>query len=242
MVFLFSICIIVINFLFSLYFATWVLSKDEGPPAMAQLSYANYNGAEGFFRTQYGIISKKSLLLALVILCIYFFHYTTPHQEYSGIRRATSAHIIVVAFLLEALCSSVAGYVGMWVSVPANIRVSSAARRWATKTLWGIHEDDSRNPTVVADLVGDNVVHSFDLVIALVGNISIKSTRDSVMKDPIEDFVKILQRSYSITILLAVLTIGMFTCWLPYTDQAPSPCFEFVLCGFVDILAAHIFV
>lgn len=46
-----------------------------------------------------------------------------------------TAFITVAAFLLGALCSGVAGYVGMWVSVRANVRVSSAARRSAREAL-----------------------------------------------------------------------------------------------------------
>ena len=46
-----------------------------------------------------------------------------------------SAYITVAAFLLGALCSGIAGYVGMWVSVRANVRVSSAARRSAREAL-----------------------------------------------------------------------------------------------------------
>lgn len=49
--------------------------------------------------------------------------------------RKTSAFITVAAFLLGALCSGLAGYVGMWVSVRANVRVSSAARRSAREAL-----------------------------------------------------------------------------------------------------------
>lgn len=49
--------------------------------------------------------------------------------------RSTSAYITVAAFLLGALCSGMAGYVGMWVSVRANVRVSSAARRSAREAL-----------------------------------------------------------------------------------------------------------
>lgn len=46
-----------------------------------------------------------------------------------------SAYITVAAFLLGAVCSGIAGYVGMWVSVRANVRVSSAARRSAKEAL-----------------------------------------------------------------------------------------------------------
>ncbi|GAB4841866.1 Pyrophosphate-energized membrane proton pump 3 [Ancistrocladus abbreviatus] len=371
-VFVFSICII--SFLFSIYLAKWVLAKDEGPPEMAQISYAIRDGAEGFFRTQYGTISKMALLLVLAILCIYLFRNTTPQQESSGIRRRASAYITVFSFLLGALCSGIAGYVGMWVSVRANVRVSSAARRSAREALqvavraggfsaiivvgmavigvsilyalfyvWlgvdspgsmkvtdlplllvgygfgasfvalfaqlgggiytkaadvgadlvgkveqGIPEDDPRNPAVIADLVGDNVgdcaargadlfesiaaeiisamilggtmaqrckiedpsgfilfplvVHSFDLVISSVGILSIRTTRDSGVKGPIEDPMKILQRGYSVTIVLAVLTFGASTRWMLYTEQAPSAWLNFALCGLVGIITAYIFV
>lgn len=50
------------------------------------------------------------------------------------------------------------------------------------------------------------VVHSFDLVVSSVGILSIRSTRDSSAKAPIEDPMAILQKGYSVTIVLAVLT------------------------------------
>ncbi|RVX03724.1 Pyrophosphate-energized membrane proton pump 3 [Vitis vinifera] len=102
---------------------------------MKGISDAIRDGAEGFFRTQYGTISKMAMLLALVILSIYLFRSTTPQQESSGIGRSTTAYITVAAFLLGALCSGIAGFVGMWVSVRANVRVSSAARRSAREAL-----------------------------------------------------------------------------------------------------------
>lgn len=370
--FVFSIC--VCSFFFSIYLMKWVLAKDEGPPEMVQISEAIRDGAEGFFRTQYGTISKMALVLALVILSIYLFRTSTPQQESSGLGRSASAFVTVAAFLLGAVCSGVAGYVGMWVSVRANVRVSSAARRsarealqiavragglsaiivvgmavlgvtilYATFYVWlgvgspgsmkvtdlplllvgygfgasfvalfaqlgggiytkaadvgadlvgkveqGIPEDDPRNPAVIADLVGDNVgdcaargadlfesiaaeiisamilggtmaqrckiedpsgfilfplvVHSFDLVVSSVGILSIRGTRDAGAKVPIEDPMAILQKGYSVTIILAVLTFGMSTRWLLYTEQAPSAWLNFSLCGLVGIITAYLFV
>ncbi|XP_030470871.1 pyrophosphate-energized membrane proton pump 3 [Syzygium oleosum] len=371
-VFVFSICIM--SFLLSIYLTKWVLSKDEGPPEMVQISDAIRDGAEGFFRTQYGTISKMALLLALVILSIYLFRTTTPQQEASGLGRSTSAYITVAAFLLGALCSGIAGYIGMWVSVRANVRVSSAARRSAREALqiavraggfsalvvvgmavlgiailyaafyvWlgvdspgsmkvtelplllvgygfgasfvalfaqlgggiytkaadvgadlvgkveqGIPEDDPRNPAVIADLVGDNVgdcaargadlfesiaaeiisamilggtmaqrckiedpsgfilfplvVHSFDLVVSSVGILSIRGTRESGLKASIEDPMAILQKGYSVSIVLAVIAFAASTRWMLYTEQAPSAWVNFALCGLVGIMTAYIFV
>lgn len=371
-VFVFSICII--SFFFSVYLTKWVLAKDEGPPEMSQISDAIRDGAEGFFRTQYGTISKMAFILSLVILGIYLFRTSTPQQEASGLGRSTSAYITAAAFLLGALCSGIAGYVGMWVSVRANVRVSSAARRsarealqiavraggfsaivvvgmavfgvailYATFYFWlgvdspgsmkvtelplllvgygfgasfvalfaqlgggiytkaadvgadlvgkveqGIPEDDPRNPAVIADLVGDNVgdcaargadlfesiaaeiisamilggtmaqrckiddpsgfilfplvVHSFDLVVSSIGILSIRGTRDSGLVVPIEDPMAILQKGYSVTIVLAVLTFGVSARWLLYTEQAPYAWLNFALCGLVGIITAYLFV
>ncbi|EES17335.1 hypothetical protein BDA96_08G173800 [Sorghum bicolor] len=370
----FVFCICTLSLFFSLYLTKWVLAKDEGPPEMSEISDAIRDGAEGFFRTQYGTISKMAFILAFVILGIYLFRSTTPQQEASGLGRATLAYITVASFLLGALCSGLAGFVGMWVSVRANVRVSSAARRSAREALqiavraggfsaivvvcmavfgvailystfyvWlgvdspgsmkvtdlplllvgygfgasfvalfaqlgggiytkaadvgadlvgkveqGIPEDDPRNPAVIADLVGDNVgdcaargadlfesiaaeiisamilggtmaqrckiedpsgfilfplvVHSFDLVVSSVGILSIRGTRDSGLISSIEDPMAIMQKGYSVTIVLAVLTFGVSTRWLLYTEQAPSAWLNFALCGLVGIITAYAFV
>lgn len=52
------------------------------------------------------------------------------------------------------------------------------------------------------------VVHSFDLVVSSVGILSIKGTRESGAKVPMEDPMEILQKGYSVTIFLAILTFG----------------------------------
>lgn len=53
------------------------------------------------------------------------------------------------------------------------------------------------------------VVHSFDLVISSVGIFSIRGTRSSNLTAGAEDPMTILQKGYSLTILLAVLTFGV---------------------------------
>eukprot|EP00898_Chlorokybus_atmophyticus_P008999 jgi/Chlat1/90/Chrsp1S03083 len=131
--FVFIVC--VLSFGFAMYLAQWVLEKDEGPQEMTKISDAIRDGAEGFFRTQYGAISKLAVLLAMVILGIYMFRKTTKEQDEAGLSRSTLAYMTVVSFTLGAVCSGIAGYVGMWVSVRANVRVAAAARRSAREAL-----------------------------------------------------------------------------------------------------------
>ncbi|KAK3255526.1 hypothetical protein CYMTET_35294, partial [Cymbomonas tetramitiformis] len=47
----------------------------------------------------------------------------------------TLAVVTTMSFLLGAFCSGLSGYIGMWVSVRANVRVAGAARRTAREAL-----------------------------------------------------------------------------------------------------------
>lgn len=132
-VFVLSVCLIMI--LFAVYLARWVVAKDEGTAEMQEVSEAIREGAEGYLATQYSAISKLAFALSGGIYLIYMFRRTTPEQEAAGLSRSTLAALTTGSFLLGALCSGAAGFVGMWVSVRANVRVSAAARRSAREAL-----------------------------------------------------------------------------------------------------------
>ena len=118
------------SFAFACFLAAWVLDRDEGTPDMTEVSDAIREGADGFFATQYGLIGKLAGALAVVIYLTYSARSLTREQEASGaVSRSSFAFLTTVAFLLGAGCSAASGYVGMWVSVRANVRVAGAARR-----------------------------------------------------------------------------------------------------------------
>ena len=53
------------------------------------------------------------------------------------------------------------------------------------------------------------VVHSFDLIVSSVGIFSIRGTRESGVMAPMEDPMAILQKGYSVTIVLVVMAFGL---------------------------------
>jgi H(+)-translocating pyrophosphatase len=107
--------------------ARWVLRKDDGTPEMRMVSDPIREGAEGFLHTQYGTIAKLAGLLAVLLFILYaFLRRVSPNDPVATV---TLAVFTAAAFILGALCSGFAGYTGMWVSVRANIRAASAARR-----------------------------------------------------------------------------------------------------------------
>lgn len=117
------------------YLARWVLSKEEGPAEMVAIADAIREGAEGFFRVQYGSISKMGLVLGAGISGLYCLRSPSTEQVVAGLDSVSVAITTVLAFVLGAVCSGVAGYAGMWVAVRANVRVASAARRSAREPL-----------------------------------------------------------------------------------------------------------
>lgn len=133
LVFVLATCVGMLGF--ASYLATWVLSKDEGTQDMQDVSNAIRDGAEGYFATQYGTIARLAGILCGVIFLVYLFRSETPEQESAGISRFTFALLTAMSFVLGAGCSAIAGYVGMWVSVRANVRVAGAARRSAREAL-----------------------------------------------------------------------------------------------------------
>src|SRR5881628_2052429 len=105
--------------------ARWVLKQDNGTADMRKISDAIQEGAEAFLRRQYRTIGALSLVLAILIYVLYKF-LRQPHgdEPAAGILAVTTT----LSFLFGALCSGVAGVVGMFVAVRSNIRTASAAR------------------------------------------------------------------------------------------------------------------
>jgi K(+)-stimulated pyrophosphate-energized sodium pump len=109
------------------YLMSWVLKRDTGTPEMQKISNAIRQGAEAFLRRQNRTIGVLAILLAVVIFVLYGF--VRSHHDFDPVPTPLRlAFWTTLSFLLGAACSVVAGYVGMWISIRANIRTASAAR------------------------------------------------------------------------------------------------------------------
>jgi K(+)-stimulated pyrophosphate-energized sodium pump len=107
-----------LGLIFALFLARSVLAYDTGTPEMRTISNAIREGAEAFMSRQYTTIAALAVVLAICLFVGYkFSDFTAP-----------LAVKVVVSFLIGAICSGLAGYTGMFVSIRTNIRVASAAR------------------------------------------------------------------------------------------------------------------
>jgi len=95
-----------------------VLSADAGTVEMQAISNAIREGAEAFLSRQYRTIGILAVVIAIIV---FFGYYLSPRTQDVALKT-------VIAFLVGATCSGLAGFTGMYVSIRANIRTASAAR------------------------------------------------------------------------------------------------------------------
>lgn len=111
---------------FSWYLARWVLAKGTGSAKMQEISNAIKEGAEAFLRRQFQTIIMLALLLAVVLFLGYGF--VRSHQDFDPVGSALElATWVTISFVLGAICSLIAGFVGMWISIRTNIRTAVGA-------------------------------------------------------------------------------------------------------------------
>ncbi|HXF24335.1 MAG TPA: sodium-translocating pyrophosphatase [Gemmatimonadaceae bacterium] len=112
--------------LFAIWLSRWVLSRGRGNADMQKISDAIQQGAEAYLARQYKTIAALALVVAIVLALGYGVLRTSiPTDPVSS--STLLAIYITLSFLLGALSSGIAGYMGMWISIRANIRVAAAA-------------------------------------------------------------------------------------------------------------------
>jgi K(+)-stimulated pyrophosphate-energized sodium pump len=108
----------VLSLAIAAYLTVYVLKKDQGSKEMQKIGDAIKEGSNAFVKRQYTTIALLSLILGVLIIAVYA---CLGKLEF-GIETA-------VAFLFGAFCSGLAGIIGMWISVRANIRAAAASHR-----------------------------------------------------------------------------------------------------------------
>lgn len=96
-----------------------VLGQSQGTPEMQDISNRIFQGASAYLNRQYRTIFSIAVVVAVVIGALVAF-FEQNHQMARGT-------ITALAFMAGALLSGIAGYIGMWVAVKANVRVAAGA-------------------------------------------------------------------------------------------------------------------
>ncbi|HMM36489.1 MAG TPA: sodium/proton-translocating pyrophosphatase, partial [Thermoanaerobaculia bacterium] len=96
--------------------SSWVARQEVGTERMAKIAGAIQQGAMAFLRAEYRVLGAFVAVVALLL-------------GISGALQDGSSPLIAAAFVAGALCSALAGLIGMKVATKANVRTTQAARR-----------------------------------------------------------------------------------------------------------------
>ncbi|MGZ3899659.1 MAG: sodium-translocating pyrophosphatase [Bacteroidia bacterium] len=108
--------------------SAWVSKQDAGDKNMQELAGYIADGAMAFLKAEWKVLS------IFVIFAAALLAYSGTVHEVHG-KEIHSSWIISVAFIIGAVFSATAGYIGMKVATKANVRTTQAARTSLAKAL-----------------------------------------------------------------------------------------------------------
>ena len=93
----------------------WVAKQEVGSEKMARIAKNIADGAMSFLKAEYKILS----IFVVAVAVLLFF---------KGSNEEGSNGMVAVSFVVGAICSALAGFIGMRVATKANVRTTQAAR------------------------------------------------------------------------------------------------------------------
>ncbi|MDG1023754.1 MAG: sodium-translocating pyrophosphatase [Flavobacteriaceae bacterium] len=93
----------------------WVAKQEVGGEKMARIAKNIADGAMSFLKAEYKILA---IFVAAVAILLFF----------KGSNEEGSNGMVAISFIVGAICSALAGFIGMRVATKANVRTTQAAR------------------------------------------------------------------------------------------------------------------
>ncbi|RPE09051.1 sodium-translocating pyrophosphatase [Chitinophaga lutea] len=111
-----------IALLFTAIQSAWVTRQDSGNERMTEIAKHIAEGAMAFLKAEYKILTYFVIIAALLL-------------GYMGYSHPSSDWTIAVAFIIGAIFSATAGFIGMRIATKANVRTAQAARTSLARAL-----------------------------------------------------------------------------------------------------------
>lgn len=112
----------VLALLYTFWRSAWVSKQEVGTSRMARIAGNISEGAMAFLKAEYRVLAVFVLVVAILL-------------GISGAMDPDSHPLVAASFILGAICSALAGFIGMRVATKANVRTTNAARSSLGKAL-----------------------------------------------------------------------------------------------------------
>ena len=112
----------IIGLLFTFWKTNWIKKKEVGSKKMALIAKNISDGAMAFLKAEYKVLAIFVIAIALLLI-------------FKGSSEEESNAFVALSFLIGALTSGLAGFIGMRVATKANVRTTNAARISLNKAL-----------------------------------------------------------------------------------------------------------
>ncbi len=109
-----------IALLYTMIKSSWVSKQEVGSDKMARIADNIAEGAMAFLKAEYKVLAIFVVVVAILL---------------GATANADSSPLVALSFVLGAICSALAGYIGMKVATKANVRTTNAARTSLGKAL-----------------------------------------------------------------------------------------------------------
>ncbi len=111
----------------AIYLFFWVKRQEPGSERAREVASWIKEGAQTYLKRLYTSLTTIALILGVVIAVLFSFN--LEDMAVTGLKISPSNGLVMaLSFILGALCSAVAGYMGMSVAVEANVRTATAAK------------------------------------------------------------------------------------------------------------------
>lgn len=112
----------VVSLIYVAWKSAWVNKQEEGDAKMAKIAAHIQKGAMAFLRAEYKVLAVFVVAVAVLL-------------AFKGMSEDNSSPLVALSFIVGAICSALAGYLGMKVATKANVRTTNAARTSLGKAL-----------------------------------------------------------------------------------------------------------
>ncbi len=112
----------IIALIFTYIKSKWVDKQDAGTEKMIRIAGHTADGAMAFLKAEYRVLAFFVVIIAILL-------------GIQGSVTEGSSPLIALSFIVGALCSGLAGFIGMKVATKANVRTANAARESLNKAL-----------------------------------------------------------------------------------------------------------